>query len=332
MAITLDDILAIEPSTVSRDLSSYITYIYGSPKVGKTTLAKDMGALILSFEDGTRAMTGAYRTLVKNWGDIRAIARYAKEPRFKERYHAIAVDTVDLAASLCEKYICQQNNVDAIGKVPFGGGWSQFKKEFEEVFRGITMEGFAVLFISHDKTKEITRPNGTTYTKTVPTVSESINNIVMNMSDIIGYAYQDFETDKRWLILRGGNDIAAGTRFPYMESKIEFGYQSLVDALNRAIDKEAEVSGAGSVVDTKNCAIEAEVDYNYDDLMAEFQTMVGELMAQDQTYYAPRVTQIVERTFGKGHKISEATLDQAELVYYVIKEIRETLVQGKKKK
>lgn len=33
MAVTLDDLLNLEPTTVSRDLSSYITYIYGAQKV-----------------------------------------------------------------------------------------------------------------------------------------------------------------------------------------------------------------------------------------------------------------------------------------------------------
>ena len=36
MAINL---LALEPHKVSRDLSGYITYIYGPPKSGKTTLS-----------------------------------------------------------------------------------------------------------------------------------------------------------------------------------------------------------------------------------------------------------------------------------------------------
>jgi len=36
MAINL---LAITPHKVSRDLSGYITYIYGEPKTGKTSLA-----------------------------------------------------------------------------------------------------------------------------------------------------------------------------------------------------------------------------------------------------------------------------------------------------
>jgi len=64
--------------------------------------------------------------------------------------------------------------------------------------------------------------------------------------------------------------------------------------------------------------------------MAEFQELVGTLMAKDQAYYAPRITQVVERYLGRGRKISEATLDQAELVFYVVKEIKETLI-GKKK-
>ena len=192
------------------------------------------------------------------------------------------------------------------------------------------MEGLAVLFISHDKTKEITRPNGTTYTKIVPTVGDSINNIVMNMSDMIGYAYQDFETDKRYLVLRGGNDITSGSRFEFMEPKIEFGYKPLVDALNRAIDEEEKHNGAGSV-STEKATYVPETEYNYEELMEEFQNIVGTLMAKDQAYYAPRITQVVERYLGRGKRVSEATLDQAELIFYINKEIKETLVSGKKK-
>ena len=30
---TLDDLLTLEASTLSRDLTGYLTYVYGSPKV-----------------------------------------------------------------------------------------------------------------------------------------------------------------------------------------------------------------------------------------------------------------------------------------------------------
>jgi len=50
MAINL---LGLQPHKVSKDLSGYITYIYGAPKTGKTTLATQMpSALLLAFEKG----------------------------------------------------------------------------------------------------------------------------------------------------------------------------------------------------------------------------------------------------------------------------------------
>ena len=36
------DLQKLTPHKVSRDLSGYITYIYGAPKVGKTSLGADM--------------------------------------------------------------------------------------------------------------------------------------------------------------------------------------------------------------------------------------------------------------------------------------------------
>ena len=56
MAINL---LNIQPHKVSKDLSGYITYIYGAPKTGKTTLASQMdGCLLLAFEQGYNALPG----------------------------------------------------------------------------------------------------------------------------------------------------------------------------------------------------------------------------------------------------------------------------------
>ena len=41
------DLLSLKPHKVSRDLSGYVTYIYGPPKVGKTTLASQMPGCLL---------------------------------------------------------------------------------------------------------------------------------------------------------------------------------------------------------------------------------------------------------------------------------------------
>lgn len=335
-SFSLDDLLNLEPSTVSRDLTGYITYIYGSPKVGKTTLAKDMGALIISCEDGTRAMSGAYAQIVQTWSDIRSIARFLKDPRMKERYKAIALDTVDVAASLCEKYICNNNSVNTLGQIPYGGGWSAFKKEFEEVFRGIALQGYAVLFISHDKTKDMKRADGTEYTKIVPTVGDSINNIIKNMSDIIAYGYQVPGTEDRYMILRSDGTIEAGSRFPYMTNKIPFGYQSLVDALNAAIDEEEKRNGASAVTSERTKTPEVK-ELDFDDLINQFNELVGSIPGSSDTagqtdegvkfleYWAPRIHQITDKYLGPGKKVSQCSRTQTEQLSLIVDEIKEIL-------
>jgi hypothetical protein len=51
------DLLSLQPHRVSRDLTGYITYIYGAAKTGKTTLATQAGnALLFAFERGYNAL------------------------------------------------------------------------------------------------------------------------------------------------------------------------------------------------------------------------------------------------------------------------------------
>ena len=68
-------------------------------------------------------------------------------------------------------------------------------------------------------------------------------------------------------------------------------------------------------------------DYDFDALMAQFETMVGDLMGKDQTYYSPRITQIIEKYLGKGKKMATVNRNQAELVYLIVDELKETLIK-----
>lgn len=331
----INDLLNLKPSTISRDLSGYITYIFGAPKVGKTTLARDMQALIIACEDGTRALTNAKVQKAKNWSDIRALMRFCKDERIKEMYKAIAIDTVDVCASFCEKYVCAQLDIQTLGEGGWAkNGWSVFKKEFEEVFRTITMEGYAVLFISHDKTEEVTRPDGTKYTRVVATAQSSVNNIIKNMSDIIAYGYFDPVTQERYMMLRSLDGMAdVGCRFQYIEPKIPFGYKPLVDALHKAIDKEEEMGG--NVVETKVQEETKELDF--DALMKEFNDMVANIPGstdinqstdegkQFLEYWAPRITEITTKYLGTGKKVSQCTRAQVEQLSLIVDELKELI-------
>lgn len=322
------DLMAIQPHKVSRDLSGYITYVYGAEKSGKTTFASHMPApLILAFERGYNALPGVMAQDVTSWGEMKQVVRDLKRPEVKARFKSIAVDTVDIAGGLCEKYICAQNGVDALSGIPYGQGWTLVKKEFEDVFRTITQLGYAVVFISHSKDKTFKTKTGVEYNQIIPTCPSSYNNIAKDMADIYAYAekYTENNEAKVRLILRSpDNSAETGCRFKYIKPAIEFTYDNLVQALNEAIDKEAAMHDNKFVTDEREVATTAQT-FDYDALIAEFQALVGDLMNKNASYYGPRITQIVDKYLGKGKKVAEATIDQAEFISLINTEIKDEL-------
>ena len=324
------DLLGIKPHKVSRDLSGYITFIYGPAKVGKTTFGSKMpGHLILAFERGYNALPGVMIQDVTSWGEMKQIVRELKKPEVKEVYKSIIIDTVDVAADACQKYICNQLGIENIGDGGWStNGWAKYKKEFEDTFRTLTQLGYAVVFISHDKEKTIKLQGQPEYQQISSTMQSSAMAIVENMSDIIGYAHPIVDKNgesRRVLSLRSSdNTIRCGCRFRYIEPEIEFSYESLTNALNRAIDKEANETNNQFVTNERQAAPILK-EFDYEGLMAEFQDLVGGLMNKNPQYYGPRITQIVDKYLGKGKKVSDATLDQAEFIALIIDEIKADL-------
>lgn len=329
MAINL---LALQPHKVSRDLSGYITYIYGRPKTGKTTLAVQApGALLLAFERGYNALPGVIAQDITSWAEMKQVSRELKKPEVRETFQTLIVDTVDIAADCCQKYICNQLGIDNIGDGGWtNNGWAKYKKEFEDVFRSLTQMGYAVIFISHTKEKNLKRKDGTEYTQITPSLQTSANSIVENMADIYGFAHPERidGEPKVVLTLRHEDDtIFCGGRFKYIDPMIEFNYESLVKALNEAIDREEQAIKNPSLFTEKREEIVEAPEYDYESLMGEFTDLVSQLMAKDKTYYTPRVTAVVEKYLGKGKKVSETSIAQAEFIYLINSEIKEDLLK-----
>lgn len=320
-----NSLLNIQPNKVSRDLSGYMTYLYGPGGAGKTTFGTQMpGHLILAFEKGYSAIPEALASDITSWPVFKQRIRELKDPEVKKRYKTLIIDTIDLASQLCEKYICTQLGIENIGDGGWStNGWSKAKKEWEEAFRTLSMEGYALLFISHSKDKTFTRKNGTTYNQIAPSCGNAYNEIIRNMVDIEAYISIDEETKTRKLILRSDDDsVECKSRFKYIKPVIPFGYQSLVSALNEAIDKEAEEHNGQYVTNERIAPVE-EKTYDFNALMAEFKEITSKLMTKDQANGA-KITSIIDKILGKGKKVNEATPEQAELIYLINDEIKAT--------
>lgn len=319
------DLLAIQPHKVSRDLSGYITYIYGPGGAGKTTFgASCKKPLLLAFELGYKALPGVMAQPVQSWGEVKQVLRDLKRPEVKEVYSTIVVDTVDIASQLCEKYMCNQLGIENIGDGGWAtNGWAKAKKEWESTWRAFTMEGYAVVFISHSKDKVFKKKDGTEYNQITPSCSTAYEEIIKNMVDIMGYI--EIDNGQRKLILRSADDsVDCKSRFKMIAPEIPFGYNELVDALNEAIDREAALTN-GEFVTNESFKAPEVTNYDYDALMAEFKDIVGIVMGKNQTN-AVKLTAIVDKYLGKGKKVAEATPEQSELIYLIISEIKSDLL------
>lgn len=318
----LVDILNIQPQVISRDLRSKFLLLAGPPKIGKTefcTMAPD--ALILAFEVGTNARPGAIVQKIDTWSTFKLVLRQLDKAEAKEKFSTICIDTVGIAYDLCEKFICAQAGVQKIGDIPYGGGYAQLSKEFDDALRKITMMGYGLIMTCH--LKENADDDG----KIIgykPDLNNRCLKIVNGLVDIIGVITQSWNEkgeSERWIQTRATPTITAGSRYKYLAPRIPFGYQEFLKALGEAIDKEQE---QGAVV-VDSAPVEQVVKLSYDEIRAEASALWKELIEQDEEN-AIRIMKKVEMIFGRSIKLSEITEDQTDLFYLVLLDMRDLKV------
>lgn len=336
------DLLNIKPHQVSRDLRGYSVFFYGEPKSGKTTIAtKFPRHLLLAFEKGYNAIPGAMAQPINTWAEFRKVLRQLKDEKVKEQFETIILDTADIAYDLCEKYICANAKrpdggfgVDSVSDIPFGKGYTQVAKEYDECLRSIIQMDYGLVLISHSVDKTFKDEQGQEYNQIVPTLGNKPRAIVSRMCDIIGYSrsVQDEEgKTSTKLFMRGTPRYIAGSRFKYTPDYIDFNYQSLVDAIGMAIDKQMEEDGSEYFTDERsNLYKDTRAELDFDELLNSFNTIVNDLIMQKSNeefkeYWQPRIVQITDRYLGKGMKVSQCSRDQVEALDLIVTDLKELI-------
>lgn len=277
-------------------------------------------ALLLALEPGYRALPGVIAQDITSWSELRQVCRELRKPEVKEAFCSVIVDTVDIAADYCKKYVCNQHGIEDLGDAGFGKGYNWFKDEFNDVFRSLSQMGYAIVFLGHDK--EIVSEDGKT--KIIrPALSNSTRTVISGMSDLYGYAHQKYAGEMSVLTLRcPDGSIECGGRFKYIDEEIPMSYDNLTDAVHRAIDKEAAEHDNKFVTNERIAPVPKTESLDYDALMAEFQQLAGDLM-QKTASNGTKITSIVEKFLGKGKKVSEATPEQVEMLNLIVIEMRD---------
>ena len=323
------DLLALEPTKISRDLKGKFMLIYGEAKAGKTTLLSLLPkCLILATEIGYNALADKYVQPIMRWTDFKSVVKQLKKPEVQEKFEFIGIDTADFLYEICEKYICAQNGVEKIADIPYGGGYALCKKEFSDTLREVAALGYGICFISHSTEKTFKNEKGEDYIKIVPALPNRPYDVVNKMVDVLGFlrSVKNYETGTTIcrLFFRGDDRFLAGSRFKYMEPYIEYEYmedgsvvyEKLANAFYNAIDKQAKASGTEVVTQQENL-----YKRSFADAMDEAKTLWIKLTEGNEDN-AMKILDFVESTFGKRIKISEITEPDMPLLEVIIEEMK----------
>lgn len=320
------DILALQPTVISRDLRGKYVMLYGKQKSGKTTAAAQFpGALLCAFEKGYNAIGGLMAQDITKWSDFKLVIRQLAKPEAQARFQTVIMDTVAIAWDLCEQFVCSQYGVQKIADIPWGGGYTACKKEFESTLRQITQLGYGVVLIAHHSVRMEKTADGQDIEIISPELPKRAAEICNGIVDIIGYIGSEWVdgVNHRYLYTRETPTLFAGSRFKYLSPKIPFGYNELVNAIAEAIEKSEQIDGV-TVVDK---AIEIPVEkLDFRVVRTEAEELWTTLIQRNEENIS-RLLKKIEIIFGRSIKLSEVTEDQVDLLELMNIEMRDMLTE-----
>ena len=86
-------------------------------------------ALLVAFEPGYHALPGVMAQDVTSWAEMKQLYRQLKDPRVQEMYRCVIIDTIDIAADRCKKYICNQHGIEDLGDLGYGKYFAIVKEQ-----------------------------------------------------------------------------------------------------------------------------------------------------------------------------------------------------------
>ena len=281
---------------------------------------------MFAFEKGYSAIPGIMATPINSWGEFRKLLIELKDEETKKQFQTVIIDTADIAYDYCEKYICDDNNVDTVGDIPYGKGYGLVQDEFDTCIRKIIQLDYGLVLISHSTDRTEKDEHGQEYTRMEPTLDKRGRLICERTCDIIGLSRPHRNEDgtiETWLYLRETPRYVAGSRFKYMPDHIVFTYDNLVKAIGEAIDKEAAEHDNKLVTNERqNNYKEREIEMpKFSEMKAEAEVLFGDLMGKDANNRL-KISKIIAEYLGAGKQFKDTTEADAEKVWLIIQELR----------
>ena len=84
------DLLNLQPVQINKNLKGKFVLLYGTPKVGKTTLAAQFPKnLLLAFEPGYNALNNKMVQPITRWSEFKTVINQLAKDEVKEKFDTI---------------------------------------------------------------------------------------------------------------------------------------------------------------------------------------------------------------------------------------------------
>lgn len=336
------DIFKIEPTKIKPGLEGKIITIAGLPKCGKSTFAsKAEKPLFISTEPGLGLISGIMAVPCNTWTDFKQVLRQLKTDEAKKTYKTIVIDTVSNLWEQCAKFVWMQKQTEVdLSDYTTGIYQSKVMPEFSSGIMSIAKEGYSLIMICHNIAKDVPNQLGFKYgTEIIIDLPKRARNFIFGLCDLlINVITEPSESgpDKAIMYLRqathNGIKVEAGGRYPYIEEKAIFDYDTLIKLIDEA-DKKMEESGA-DMTGTKTAIQETITDpttKEWPEVIKEVNEMLQIILDKEKAgdkEVAKNAKKIIASYLGEKGKITEATPSQQELVEAALADLR-TLVAKK---
>lgn len=240
--------LGVKQNIPKVNFTDYTGIFVCPPKFGKTTMASMFPkAIIVPFEKGFSAQVVNYVEDMNTWEDFISFVNKLEEERegIADNIQTIVFDTVNEAYDLCLPYMLKMEGkkastkYTAINELPFGVGWSKLDLYFKTQIDRILKLGFAILFISHSKVKNIKPKDGEPYDVYSSTMSDRLEKIIYPLVDYIvfGEKRKVLDTVTGNTILKRVMLVSGSSNSNETGSRVALNTDIVFDTEEEAVDK-----------------------------------------------------------------------------------------------
>lgn len=210
----------IEKHKPVQSLESITIFLYGPPKIGKTSfaVAQGDGVLVLECDPGGADFMECYKVPIPDWATLLATLKDVAESK---QFKTIVIDTIDRAHQHCRDYVCAQFKVKHESEDKgYGRVWDAVTAELMRVIGKIKSQGLGLWFISHSTTAD-KKVGILTKKVTTWTTKDKLGRALAAISDIIWYLDID-EDGKRELRCLPEDSLECGDRTGMVSANIVY--------------------------------------------------------------------------------------------------------------